>query len=122
MAHDDDGLWFYRARVSRIVDGDTVRFLVDNGMFVHSTQSIRVQGVDTPELFSGEDRERGRQAKTFTEGWLLTHARCAPEGDEWQFRLRTYMDRMTFNRYVSDTTCVADHDLAAAIREAGWSA
>ena len=39
----------YRARVKRIVDGDTVDFEVDLGFYVKVHVRGRLQGVDTPE-------------------------------------------------------------------------
>lgn len=113
-------LWTYRARLRRVVDGDTIYFLVDLGMFVHSTQSIRVRGIDTPELFSGDDRDRGAEAKAFTMLWLADHDHRLLQ--EWPYFLRTDKDTRSFNRYVADVTCAEGHDLAGAIREAGYSA
>lgn len=42
-------MYEYRARVKRIVDGDTVDFVVDLGFSVHTTIRTRLLGVDTPE-------------------------------------------------------------------------
>lgn len=42
-------MYEYRAKVKRIVDGDTVDFLVDLGFNIHTTIRTRLLGVDTPE-------------------------------------------------------------------------
>ena len=42
-------MYEYRARVKRVVDGDTVDFVVDLGFSVHITIRTRLLGVDTPE-------------------------------------------------------------------------
>lgn len=42
-------MYEYRARVKRVVDGDTVDFVVDLGFKVHMVIRTRLLGVDTPE-------------------------------------------------------------------------
>ena len=42
-------MYEYRAKIKRIVDGDTVDFMVDLGFGVHVAIRTRLIGVDTPE-------------------------------------------------------------------------
>jgi micrococcal nuclease len=42
-------MYEYRAKLKRVVDGDTVDFVVDLGFHVHTTIRTRLLGVDTPE-------------------------------------------------------------------------
>ena len=42
-------MYEYRAKIKRVVDGDTVDFIVDLGFSVHITIRTRLLGVDTPE-------------------------------------------------------------------------
>ncbi len=63
--------WTYRARVERVVDGDTIR-LVGVG-------SVRLIGVDTPEVF-GQAECYGREASAFVE-------RTVPLGSRVRYRL-----------------------------------
>ena len=42
-------LHHYRGKVLKVVDGDTVDFIVDLGFSVHVTIRTRLLGVDTPE-------------------------------------------------------------------------
>jgi micrococcal nuclease len=42
-------MYEYRARVKRVVDGDTIDFVVDLGFSIHITIRTRLLGVDTPE-------------------------------------------------------------------------
>ena len=42
-------MYEYNARLKRVVDGDTVDFIVDLGFHVHKTIRTRLLGVDTPE-------------------------------------------------------------------------
>ena len=81
-------LYWYRARAVRVVDGDTAIWEMDLGLKVRAEASIRIAGVDTPELFSGTDRERGAQAQQFLDGWV-----AARNGPRWPFLLHTAQDR-----------------------------
>lgn len=60
MDHD---LYYYRARVRSIYDGDTLRLDIDLGMGVWlKNQTIRLKGIDTPELY-GNDRKNGLKSR-----------------------------------------------------------
>jgi micrococcal nuclease len=55
-------MYEYRAKVKRVVDGDTIDFVVDLGFSIHITIRTRLLGVDTPE--------RGHQ------DWSKATAKC----------------------------------------------
>lgn len=67
-------MWQYRAELERIVDGDTVDFLVDLGFKVHLMVRARIAGIDTPEVYGvkkgSEEHERGKLASAFTASWF----------------------------------------------------
>lgn len=46
----DDRLWHYRARVLRVIDGDTAVLFIDRGMNEFSVEKVRLAGIDAPEL------------------------------------------------------------------------
>ncbi len=82
-------IYVYRAAVVRVIDGDTYVMTVDLGFYVTVRLTIRLNGVNCPEL-----REvGGPEAKTFVEGVM------AGAG---QLLLRSYKDRQTFARWVAD--------------------
>ena len=54
-----DVKWEYRAVIDRIVDGDTLYAYIDQGLNNYAYESIRLQDVNAPELFSGDDRVAG---------------------------------------------------------------
>lgn len=83
--------WEYRAVVDRIVDGDTLYVFIDQGLNNYAYESIRLQGVNAPELFSGDNREAGAEARDQL-------AMICPPGT--RLRLYTEKDHMTFGRYV----------------------
>ena len=60
-------MYEYRARVTRVVDGDTVDLLIDLGFNIHIKQRVRLDGIDTPETRTKDKREKikGLAAKQF---------------------------------------------------------
>ena len=61
--------WLYRAEVVRVIDGDTVDFILDLGFDIKVKQRIRLLDIDTEELRGGteESKQRAREAKAFVE-------------------------------------------------------
>jgi endonuclease YncB( thermonuclease family) len=58
-----EDLFTYRAWVVNVLDGDTVKAVIDLGFGVRSVQVLRLRGLDAPELVSKE----GKEAKAFLE-------------------------------------------------------
>ena len=87
----------FRANCSRIIDGDTYDFVIDLGFSVYTYQAVRLNGVNTPEIFSPktpEEKEKGLKCKDYAERILL-HKHCL---------LATYKDKKSFDRYVADVS------------------
>jgi endonuclease YncB( thermonuclease family) len=61
-----DDLYTYNATVEKVVDGDTLRVIVDLGFNVRTRQYIRLKGIDCPEM----DTPEGKAAKNFVENAL----------------------------------------------------
>ena len=57
---DDKGPYFYNAKVSRVVDGDTVDVELDLGFEVMTRKRIRVYGINTPETRTRDKTEKAR--------------------------------------------------------------
>lgn len=53
-------MYQYRAKVNKVIDGDTVELVVDLGFSISIVQRVRLYGVDTPELHSKDPEERTR--------------------------------------------------------------
>ena len=51
-------MYDYKARLVRVIDGDTVELAVDLGFHVTVTDHFRLQGINTPELHSTNPAER----------------------------------------------------------------
>lgn len=102
----------YRAVIDRVVDGDTVYAFISLGMDQYTYESIRIMGIDAPELYRGDEAERakGKAAKEYLES-------IAPPGTKCH--LCTDRDRQSFGRY-SGTLVLADSThLAVAMVAAG---
>jgi len=71
----DDKLYHYRAKVTRVVDGDTIDVMFDLGMNTFVRERVRLKDIDTPEIFGmkkeSEEFQRGMAAKAFVSERLL---------------------------------------------------
>jgi micrococcal nuclease len=65
----DDKLFWYRAKVRRVVDGDTIDLEFDLGLDAYRHERVRLYGVDAPEIYGvkkeSEEYARGVSAKEF---------------------------------------------------------
>lgn len=62
-------LYNYRAVVNRVIDGDTVEVTVDLGFRASLRQTVRLYGINAPELH-GPTFAAGRAARDFLSGLL----------------------------------------------------
>lgn len=63
-------MYNYKARVIKIVDGDTVDLLVDLGFNISAAQRFRIMDIDTPEIWRPSndlELDHGRKAKSFAK-------------------------------------------------------
>lgn len=74
MDTNDPRLWTYRARVTRVVDGDTIDVIIDRGFGDYLRTRVRLLGIDTPELRPRrkppEERQREREAAIRAKEWV----------------------------------------------------
>lgn len=59
----------YRATVDRVIDGDTIDFVIDLGFYVKITIRCRLLGVDAPEI-RGDEKDHGRIVTEKVQQWL----------------------------------------------------
>jgi len=73
-------LYQYRAKVDRVVDGDTIDVIFDLGFDISYKSRVRFVGVNTPESRTRdlEEKALGLAAKDFVGRWLLEHAGNCP--------------------------------------------
>lgn len=89
-------MYEYRARLIRVVDGDTMDVDIDLGFGIHFQERIRLAGINTPETYGvkkdSEEYQLGKQAALFVEDKL--------EGKE--FIIRTEKDsKGKYGRYIA---------------------
>lgn len=63
-------LYFYKAKVIDIYDGDSITILVDLGFSITVKKKVRLYGIDTPEL-RGTEREDGLKALNYLKSLVL---------------------------------------------------
>lgn len=115
----------YRAKLDRVIDGDTVVLTVDNGFYNREHHSFRLKDVNTPEIFTKDAAEKanGYMARDRLQEWFdLTHE-CVKDTDSeyWPLVIVTDKDRQTFNRYIADIECAECGDwLNGMMRNLGY--
>lgn len=62
-------MYQYKAKIDRIVDGDTIDIIVDLGFKITTNQRIRLKGINTPETYNvkrdSDEYKKGTIAKEF---------------------------------------------------------
>lgn len=99
-----------RAIIKFWVDGDTCDVLIDGAFNTYPYETIRVAGLDTPELNRSVSREAGQLAREEA-------LRIAPIGTP--VVLKTAKDTQTFGRYISSITLPDGSDFAERMKAAG---
>lgn len=104
----------FRAVCRQVIDGDTLDVLLDLGFSVYVYHTLRVAGIDTPEIRSrdAEEKTRGFAAKERT--------RALVDGNPILVRSRP--DPQTFGRYVADVSYQDEgtwKDLAETLKREG---
>lgn len=61
--------WLWRARLDRVIDGDTVDMYLDTGFHTVRKERIRLTGINAPEI-EKDTKEAGLAAKIFVQDWM----------------------------------------------------
>ena len=88
--------YVYRAKILRVIDGDTVDIDLDLGFgIVYAKQRVRLLGIDTPESRTRDLTEKfyGNLAKDFLKSLLV-------KGETYS--LQTTLDKGKFGRILGD--------------------
>lgn len=90
-------MYQYKAKMIRVIDGDTYELAVDLGFRIYHQIHVRLHGVDTPELYRPRNEaelEHAREAKAFVEQLI-------PVGS--YVELETFKDRAgIYNRWEAE--------------------
>lgn len=87
-------MFIYRAKLLKVIDGDTVDLEIDLGFYVKMCDRFRLYGIDTPELNSTDPakREAARTARDELKSILGQHK---------EFTVKTYK-REKFGRWLCE--------------------
>ena len=105
-------LWVFRARCARVVDGDTLDLVVDQGLHTARSERVRLLHVNCPEV-KGVTRAAGDAATAYTRTWLGVQPL-----ESWPLIIQTEKDD-AFGRWLAliwrlaDGRCLNDDLLAA---------
>lgn len=71
-------MYTYKAKLERVVDGDTIDVYIDLGFDIHYRSRVRLAGINAPESRTRnlEEKKLGLAAKEYVEQWL---SKCGPD-------------------------------------------
>lgn len=74
-------LYVYKARLDRVVDGDTVDLTIDLGFDILHKVRCRLYGINTPESRTKDlsEKQRGLAAKAYVVDWFNWNRDCYVE-------------------------------------------
>ena len=64
-------MYKYKAKVERVIDGDTLEVTIDLGFKITTVQKLRLAGINTPETYNvkknSEEYQKGMLSKNYVE-------------------------------------------------------
>jgi micrococcal nuclease len=106
-------MYQYKAKVLKVVDGDTFDAEVDLGFNMFARVRFRLKGFDTPEVHrpkNKEELERGLAAKRLVESLILNKV----------VTLNTYKEAV-YNRWEADCILPGGGSLKERLQDAGMA-
>lgn len=116
--------YVYPARLVRVVDGDTVDLMVDQGFRSYRQERVRLIGVNTPEIVgpkAATEGPEGQRAKQVTADWLTAASAAAPDGWPLIYRSDRYDEREKYGRSLGTILNAAGESLNAVLIAQGWA-
>jgi hypothetical protein len=109
-------MWTYRASLLEILDGDTLRLLVDTGFYARHRIDLRLLDVSAPELRD----PGGPETRDFVQAWYYQLNLDL----EWPMLIHTQTtkliepsEKQSFTRYIGDIHNITNGDhLNAQVR------
>ena len=80
-------MYDYKAKIIKVVDGDTVDAIIDCGFSIFLKQRVRLTGVNAPETRTKnlKEKEKGLAAKQWLKQWV--------EKEKGEVRISTQLDK-----------------------------
>jgi micrococcal nuclease len=85
----------YNCQVVKVVDGDTLDLMVDLGFALYKSERVRLDCIDTSEIFGANKTEAGKTSKAFTQAW-------ASAAHQFRVQVRKYNRREKYGRMLGD--------------------
>lgn len=118
MTHDDQQYWTYRAKLDRVVDGDTIDLKVDLGFRTYKEVRVRLEGVDTAEIYGvpkgSTEYKKGMEQKQYAMAYLSNH-----EG-EWPLHFVSKEESGKYGRWIGDIRAPDQNKTLAEAIVAQW--
>jgi micrococcal nuclease len=116
-----DAYW-RRARLQRVIDGDTIQMVIDLGFYASVEHRVRLLGVNTAELHAHDTtlRTKALDARTFTTNWLAEHGSHLEADVDWPFVIRTEKAD-SFGRFLAFVECCQAHSLTDDLLSSGMA-
>ena len=106
----------YKAKVVRVVDGDTVDLCVDLGFRVQFTDRFRVHGIDAPETYGVSKDSEEYKKGTLAKEWLESQIRGST------VLVRTDRDkRGKFGRWLAEIFLTDGTNIGAEMIKLGYA-
>ncbi|MGB2727371.1 MAG: thermonuclease family protein [Halobacteriota archaeon] len=101
----------YRAKLDRVVDGDTMDVVIDLGFYVEMRERVRLEGIDTPEIYrvpkNSEEYKKGMEAKEYVERRLNENGNELVIETEKRGKWRRWLAKV----YLKDSTKTLNEEL-----------
>jgi micrococcal nuclease len=67
-------MYFYKGKIEKVVDGDTLDIVIDLGFDIHYKCRVRLYGVNTPESRTKDlaEKEKGLATKKYVQDWAVS--------------------------------------------------
>lgn len=91
-------MYVYRAKLERVIDGDTLEVVIDLGFNIFRKIKVRLKDIDTPEIFRpscDKEKKHGEKAKQFVEDFIEKNAYPG------QMIIKTVRDTGIYGRYTA---------------------
>ena len=102
-------MYTYKAKLLKVIDGDTIDVKIDLGFRVYTKTRLRLYGINTPETRTKnlEEKKAGLKAKQFVEDALLNK----------EFKVEVFKQPGKFGRWLACIHIKEDNGLYFCLNE-----
>lgn len=94
-------MYEYSAKINRVIDGDTIVVDIDLGFKIQATKTLRLLGINTPEIYGKNASPEGTKVKEYVEALLFNQ----------KLIVKTLKDRTgKYGRYLAEVEVLSGED------------